>query len=87
MYSEIIACLYLFNFLSYGVEHHNGVNILAVGYLRDLGENRGFSINEAIQDVFLQSLMVILYSVCLSSPQRVATVREDHRNYLLLIVE
>ena len=43
--------------------------------------------NELVENVLLQSLVVILHSVGLPHPQGVGTVRQHHRHNLVLIVQ
>ena len=57
-----------------------------IDHLRNIQENPWFPINESIQNVFLQSLMVVFYTLTFAKGQRVVAVGENNGQQLLLIV-
>ena len=54
---------------------------------RCVWENLRLAMDELIQNVFLHSLVVILYCKCLTHPQGVATVRKHHWHNMIFIVK
>ena len=76
--------LHLLSHISKGT---SGVNILPVDYLGDVDENERFSMDESVEDVFLQSLVVVLDVLSLANFEGVVAVREDDGRELMLVVE
>ena len=75
------------NFLPDFCESACGINILLVHHLGYIQKNQRLSVDEAIEDVLLQSLMVIFDILSLSDLERVVAVREDDRGQLVLVVQ
>ena len=76
------------NFLPHSFKSDFGVDVLAVSHLRNVREkNHWLPVNEFVQDVFFQCLMVILDIVGFTQLEGVATMGENHRHNLVLIVQ
>ncbi len=75
------------NLLPDSIKGDSGIEIPAIHDLGNIRENQWFSMNELVQNVFLQSLVIIVDSVGLSQLEGVAAVRQDHRHNLVLVVQ
>ena len=69
------------------VKGHCGIDIFAIFHLRDVRKDSRLSMDELVQNMFLQSLVVILNCVCLPHLEGVATMRQHHRHNLMLIIQ
>ena len=74
------------NFLPNSFQDHRCV-VVSADHLRVIWEDTRLAMNELVQDVFLQCLIVILYSVGLSHSQGVAAMRQYHRHNMMLVVQ
>ena len=76
------------NFLSDLSKGANGIHIFSKDNMRNIiNNNHGLSMYESIENVLLQSLMVILDILSLSNFEGVVAVREDDGGQLVLIVQ
>ena len=75
------------NFLPDLSEGTCGINVFLVDHLRYVQENERLSMNESVEDMLLQSLMVIFHILPLSDLEGVVAVREDDGGQLVLVVQ
>ena len=74
------------HFLSDSCKSDCCVDIFAIDHVGDIREDPWLPVNELIQDVFLQSCVVILDILSFSKGQGVVAVRENDGKQLVLVV-
>ena len=86
---KLICCFaYLFcNLLPHSCKHGCSVDILLVSDVRDVHQNGGLAMNEAVQDMFLKSWQVIGDLLALAHAERVVAVGEEDGLELAVVVQ
>ena len=85
--NEINVRSHLFlHFLSDSCKSDCCVDILAIDHVGDIREDPRLPVNKLIQNVFLQSCVIVLNILSFSKGQGVVAVRENNGEQLVLIV-
>ena len=80
--------VYLFcNLLPHSCKHGCSVDILLVSDVRDVHQNGGLAMDEAVQDMFLKSWQVIGDLLALAHAERVVAVGEEDGLELTVVVQ
>ena len=82
------SLLYLFcDLLPHSCKHGCSVDILLVSDMRDVHQNGGLAMDEAVQDMFLKSWQVIGDLLALAHVERVVAVGEEDGLELAVVIQ